>query len=52
MVNITDEIEDIRKPTGLKKGIITVFVADSTAGITTFEYESGMIKDTQDYPWL
>jgi secondary thiamine-phosphate synthase enzyme len=48
LVNITGEVADILKGSGLKKGNVTVFVVGSTAAITTFEYESGMIKDMQD----
>lgn len=48
LVNITSEVADILKDSGLKKGNVTVFVVGSTAAITTFEYESGMIKDMQD----
>jgi len=48
LVNITGEVADILKGSGLKKGNVTVFVVGSTAAITTFEYESGMIKDVQD----
>ncbi|MCX5677545.1 MAG: secondary thiamine-phosphate synthase enzyme YjbQ [Candidatus Omnitrophica bacterium] len=48
LVNITGEVADILKGSGLKKGNVTVFVVGSTAAITTFEYENGMIKDMQD----
>ena len=30
---------------GLKDGIITLFVPGSTGGLTTIEYESGLVKD-------
>ena len=48
LVNITGKIADILKGSGLKKGNVTVFVVGSTAAITTFEYEPGMIQDMQD----
>lgn len=48
LVDITGKIKDALKSTGLKKGNITVFVVGSTAAITTFEYEPGMIKDMQE----
>jgi len=44
-VNITPQLQDIYNASGLNDGIITVFVSGSTAGITTFEYEPGLIKD-------
>ena len=48
LVDITGKIKDALKSTGLKKGNITVFVVGSTAAITTFEYEPGMINDMQE----
>lgn len=45
LVDITAMINKTLKSTGLVKGNITVFVIGSTAAITTFEYEPGMIKD-------
>lgn len=48
LVNITDKIIDALKLSGLKKGKITVFVVGSTAAITTFEYEPGLVKDMQE----
>jgi secondary thiamine-phosphate synthase enzyme len=30
---------------GLKDGIVTLFVPGSTGGLTTIEYESGLVKD-------
>lgn len=48
LVNITDKVAHALGGSGLKKGNVTVFVVGSTAAITTFEYESGMIKDVRD----
>ena len=48
LVNITEKIKDILKSTGLKKGSLIVFVVGSTAAITTFEYEPGVVKDMQE----
>ncbi|MFQ6083319.1 MAG: secondary thiamine-phosphate synthase enzyme YjbQ [Candidatus Aminicenantia bacterium] len=33
----------------LKNGIVTLFVPGSTAGLTTIEYESGLIKDFSEF---
>jgi secondary thiamine-phosphate synthase enzyme len=33
---------------GLKDGTATVFVTGSTGGVTTVEYESGLLSDLQD----
>lgn len=48
LINITDKIRDTLKSSGLKKGNVTVFVVGSTAAITTFEYEPGLIKDIEE----
>ena len=48
LLNITDQVVDILAASKLKKGSATVFVVGSTAAITTFEYEPGMIKDMRD----
>ena len=48
LLNITDKITGLIKSSGLKKGNVTVFVIGSTAAITTFEYEPGLIGDVQD----
>jgi secondary thiamine-phosphate synthase enzyme len=48
VIDITDKVQDKLHKTRLKNGIVTVFVAGSTAGITTIEYESGLAKDLKD----
>ncbi|MCM8796045.1 MAG: secondary thiamine-phosphate synthase enzyme YjbQ [Candidatus Omnitrophica bacterium] len=48
LIDITGKIKELLESTGLKKGNITIFVVGSTAGITTFEYEPGMIKDMEE----
>ena len=47
LINITDEIGELLAESKLKNGILTVFVVGSTAAITTFEYEPGLIRDMQ-----
>ncbi len=49
LINLTDRIVEILKSSKLKKGILTVFVVGSTAAITSFEYEPGLIQDVQDF---
>ncbi|MHA1821028.1 MAG: secondary thiamine-phosphate synthase enzyme YjbQ [Promethearchaeota archaeon] len=44
VINITDKVEDALKETGLSDGIVCVFVAGSTAAISTLEYEPGLVK--------
>jgi len=48
LVDITGEISAILRDSGLKIGSLTVFVVGSTAAITTFEYEPGMVADMRE----
>ncbi|UCD05706.1 MAG: YjbQ family protein [candidate division WOR-3 bacterium] len=48
LINITDDIAALLSQTKLKTGHVIVFHIGSTAAITTFEYEPGMIKDIQE----
>ena len=48
LIDITSRVKEALKGSGLKKGSLTVFVVGSTAAITTFEYEPGLIKDLRE----
>ncbi len=48
VVNITHHVEAILSKSNLKSGIVTVFVTGSTAGITTIEYEPGLVADIKE----
>ena len=48
LIDITEDIASLLSQTELKTGQVVVFHIGSTAAITTFEYESGMIKDIQE----
>jgi len=48
LINITDRLRAILSKEKLKKGSLSVFVIGSTAAITTFEYEAGLIKDMEE----
>lgn len=48
LVDITDKVSAIVEGSGLQSGQATVFVVGSTAAITTFEYEPGLIKDVKE----
>ncbi|MGE5196957.1 MAG: secondary thiamine-phosphate synthase enzyme YjbQ [Deltaproteobacteria bacterium] len=48
LINITDKVSGLLESSKLKKGIVTVFVVGSTAAVTTFEYEPGLIRDVQE----
>jgi secondary thiamine-phosphate synthase enzyme len=45
IVDITSEIQSILTKTGFLEGNILIFAGGSTAGITTIEYEPGLMKD-------
>lgn len=47
IIDITFEVENAIQKSGMKQGIITVFVMGSTAGVTTIEYEPGLVNDFQ-----
>ena len=46
--NITPQVEDFIRQLPFKEGAVTVFVPGSTAGITTIEFESGVVNDLKD----
>ena len=48
IVDITREVAEEVADSGLKDGTVTVFVPGSTGGVTTVEYESGLLSDLQD----
>ncbi|UCG91083.1 MAG: YjbQ family protein [candidate division WOR-3 bacterium] len=48
LINITEEISQILKTSNVKNGSVTIFHIGSTAAITTFEFEPGLIKDMQE----
>ena len=48
LVDITDRIVKVVAGSGLSRGVATVFVVGSTAGVTTIEYEPGLVKDFPD----
>jgi secondary thiamine-phosphate synthase enzyme len=45
ILDITSEVQKIIKDSKSKEGQATIFVPGSTAGITTIEYEPGLLKD-------
>jgi secondary thiamine-phosphate synthase enzyme len=46
--DITSEVRDHVKRSGVADGIATVFVPGSTAGLTTIEFESGAVEDLRN----
>jgi secondary thiamine-phosphate synthase enzyme len=47
-IDITERVARAVEESGLRSGIVTVFVPGSTGGLTTIEYESGVIQDLGD----
>lgn len=45
MVDLTAQVRNKVAESGLRSGLVTVFVVGSTAGITTIEYEPGLVSD-------
>ena len=48
LVDITAEVGEGVRGSGLSAGIVTVFIPGSTAGVTTIEYEGGAIQDFRE----
>ena len=48
MVNITEQVIDCVAATGLRSGIVTVFVPGATGAVTTLEFEPGVVQDFRD----
>lgn len=49
VVDVTRQVEEKLAETGLKEGQVTLFVPGSTAGLTTVEYEPGLVQDLQEF---
>jgi len=49
IINITAETATAVLSSGLNNGSVTVFVPGSTGGITTLEYEPGLVEDLKTY---
>src|SRR3972149_2213816 len=45
VVDITADVADSVARAGIESGIATVFVTGSTAGVTTVEFEPGLVED-------
>jgi len=47
--DLTTDVEEAAASSGVRNGIVAVFVPGSTAGITAIEHEPGMIRDLQTF---
>ena len=48
MIDLTGRISEAVSDSKISDGIVTIFVKDSTASITTIENEPGLVKDFPD----
>ncbi|MEW5724595.1 MAG: secondary thiamine-phosphate synthase enzyme YjbQ [Thermodesulfobacteriota bacterium] len=44
-VDLTEAVQDRLRLSGLRDGVVVVFVPGSTGAVTTIEYESGVLND-------
>lgn len=47
VIDLTDQVAGLVSQSGLKAGLVCLFVPGSTASLTTMEYESGLVEDVQ-----
>jgi secondary thiamine-phosphate synthase enzyme len=45
MHDLTERVAELVRKAGVTEGVVLVFVPGSTAGITTIEYEPGLLQD-------
>lgn len=48
IVDLTDSMKQAVEQSQIRSGTITAFIPGSTAGITTIEYEPGLLRDIPD----
>jgi secondary thiamine-phosphate synthase enzyme len=48
MIDLTERVQEVVRRHGFAEGAALVFVSGSTAGLTTVEYEPGLIEDLPD----
>jgi secondary thiamine-phosphate synthase enzyme len=48
VVDLTSRVQQKVDESGIKRGTVTVFIIGSTAGVTTVEYEPGLVNDLEE----
>jgi secondary thiamine-phosphate synthase enzyme len=48
VLDITSEVQDSLRETGLANGVLTLFSPSSTSALTTIEYEPGCVTDISE----
>jgi len=49
IIDITAKLEELIKETHMQQGTATLFVAGSTAALTTIEHEPGLVQDLKEF---
>jgi secondary thiamine-phosphate synthase enzyme len=49
IVDITERIREKINTSGIKSGTVTVFTPSATSGLTTIEYEPGLLQDVPEF---
>jgi len=47
-VDLTPTVQDAFRRAKIRQGLATIFVTGSTAGVTTIEYEPGLVRDMKE----
>jgi secondary thiamine-phosphate synthase enzyme len=45
VIDITPQVTEALRSSGIRNGVVFLFISGSTAALTTIEYESGVIND-------
>jgi len=45
IIDLSHQIDEVLTGSGIRNGVMTIFVPGSTAGVTTIEYEPGLLQD-------
>jgi secondary thiamine-phosphate synthase enzyme len=48
VIEMTGKVQDIVSKSGIENGLVCIFVAGSTAAVTTVEFEPGLVKDLHE----
>jgi len=48
IIDITTQVQKCLTQSGLKEGVVIVFVVGSTGSVSTIEYEPGLVKDIKE----
>ena len=48
IIDITPQVTEVVRNSGIRDGVVFLFISGSTAALTTIEYESGVINDLME----